>query len=79
MEYAIIFLPLVGSLISGLFGKKIGDRNCEIITSSLVSMSGILSLIIFYEVLINDYSVNKTIFNWISSGNFNVNWSINID
>ena len=79
MEYAIIFLPLVGSLISGLFGKKVGDRNCEIITSSLVSMSGILSLIIFYEVLINDYSVNKTIFNWISSGNFNVNWSVNID
>ena len=45
----------------------------------LVALSGILSLYIFYEVLINDYSTNRLIFKWISSGDFLVNWSINID
>ncbi len=79
MEYAIVFLPLIGSLISGFFGKKIGDRNSEYITCLLVTISSFLSLFIFYQVLTQDYFSNKIIFNWINSGNFIVNWSINID
>jgi len=79
MEYAIIFLPLIGSFISGFFGKKLGNNYSQVLTSLLVSISAIFSLIIFYETLFNDYSNNRLIFNWISSGNFYVNWSINID
>tara|TARA_B100000029_G_scaffold515318_1_gene621718 strand:+ start:796 stop:2703 length:1908 start_codon:yes stop_codon:yes gene_type:complete len=79
MEYAIVLLPLLGSIISGFFGKKLSFRFCEIITTSFVSISAILSLLIFYEVIVNNYSSNKLLFNWINSGNFNVNWSINID
>jgi len=79
MEYAIVFLPLLGSFISGFFGKKLGDKYCQILTSLLVSISGILSLFIFYKVLAQDYSTSKLIFNWINSGNLQVNWSIVID
>jgi len=79
MEYAIVLLPLLGSIISGFFGKKLGAKLCQILTCSFVSISAILSFLIFYEVFIQDYSSNKLIFNWISSGDFNVNWSINID
>ena len=79
MEYAILFLPLIGSLISGFFGKRLGDRNCQILASFLILISAILSLLIFYKVLVDNYSSNKLIFNWISSGDFIVNWSINID
>jgi len=79
MEYAIVLLPLLGSIISGFFGKNLKANLCQIITSLFVSISTILSLFIFYEVFVNDYSSNKLIFTWISSGNFNVNWSINVD
>ena len=79
MEYAIVLLPLVGSIISGFFGKRLGAKSCQILTSLFVSLSGILSLFIFYEVFVHDYSSNKLIFNWISSGDFHVNWSILID
>ena len=79
MEYAIIFLPLLGSIISGFFGKKLGVKTSQILTSSLVSISAIFSFLIFYKVLIQDYSSNKIIFDWISSGDFYVNWSIKID
>ena len=79
MEYAIIFLPLISSFISGFFGKKLGDKYCQIFACLLVLISGILSLFIFYEVLTQDYSSNKLIFNWISSGDFHVNWSIVVD
>ena len=79
MEYIVIFLPLIGAFISGFYGKQLGDKYTQILASLLVSISGIISLFIFYEVFKNDYSSNKLIFNWISSGNFSVNWSINID
>ena len=79
MEYVIVLLPLLGSIISGFFGKQFGAKSCQVLTSSFVSISAILSFFIFYEVLIENYSSNKLIFNWISSGDFNVNWSINID
>ena len=79
MEYAIIFLPLLGSFIAGFFGKTLGSKYSQILTSSFVSVSGVLSLFIFYDVLFNNYTSNKLIFNWISSGNFQVNWSISIN
>ena len=44
MELSIIFLPLIASIISGFFGKYIGDRNSEILTSALVSISALLSI-----------------------------------
>ena len=77
MEYIIIFLPLIGSIVSGFFGKNL--KSNEYIISLLVLISAILSIFIFYGVVFNDYSSNKLIFNWMSSGSFVVNWSINID
>ena len=43
MEYLILFLPLLASIISGFFGKKLGDKLSEIIPSIFVSISAILS------------------------------------
>ena len=79
MEISIIALPLIASIISGLFGKLIGDRNSEIITSLLVSISAILSAIVLYEVIFNNYQDNIIIATWINSGTLDVNWSMKID
>ena len=78
-EYLIIFLPLIGSIISGFFGKFLGSRNSEIITSLFVSISAIFSFFIFYKVLNENYINNLNTFTWINSGSLNVNWSIKID
>ncbi len=79
MEYLILFLPLFGAVISGFYGNKIGQFRSEILNSSLVTSSAILSLIIFYKVIYLDYSSNINIATWINSGSLNVNWSIKID
>jgi len=79
MEILIIALPLIASIISGFFGKFLGDRNSEIITSLLVSIAALLSLFIFYQVIFNQYSDNIVIAKWISSGSLDVNWSMKID
>tara|TARA_B100000989_G_scaffold293836_1_gene271827 strand:+ start:9175 stop:11085 length:1911 start_codon:yes stop_codon:yes gene_type:complete len=78
VAYFIIFLPLIGSLITGFFGNKIGSRSSEIIACSFVTISAILSIIIFINV-INGYEQNLLISSWISSGTLEVNWSIKID
>ncbi|MBD1172139.1 NADH-quinone oxidoreductase subunit L [Pelagibacterales bacterium SAG-MED05] len=78
MEYAIVFLPLIGSIL-GYVGRSINKFFSEIFTSLLVSISGILSIIVFWNgIQFNNY-YNYKVFEWISSGNFVANWSINID
>ena len=79
MEIFIIALPLLASIISGFFGKFIGDRNSEIVTSLMISISAILSVLVLYEVIVNQYQENITIATWINSGTLNVNWSMKID
>ncbi len=79
MEISIIALPLIASIISGFFGKLIGDRSSEIITSLLVSISAIFSVLVLYEVVVNQYQENIIIATWISSGSLEVNWSMKID
>ncbi len=79
MEYSILFLPLIASIISGFFGKFIGDKGSEIITSLFVSISAILSFVVFYRVINDGYSNNLIIATWINSGSLIANWSINVD
>ncbi len=79
MELSIIILPLIASIISGFLGKYIGDRNSEIITSLFVSVAAILSIFVFYNVIVHQYEENLIISTWINSGSLNVNWSMKID
>ena len=79
MEILILFLPLIASIISGFFGKYIGDRSSEIVTSALVSISALLSINVLYEVIVNQYVSNIVIATWINSGSLDVNWSMLID
>ena len=79
MEISIIALPLIASIISGFFGKFIGDRNSEIITSLLISISAIFSVVVLYNVILNQYEENIIIATWINSGSLDVNWSMKID
>jgi NADH-quinone oxidoreductase subunit L len=79
MEISIIALPLIASIISGFFGKFIGDRNSVVITSLLVTVSAILSAMVLHKVIFNQYQDNIIIATWISSGSLDVNWSMNID
>ena len=78
MEYLVVFLPLIGSIIS-YFGKSIGNLFSQIFSCSMVVTSAVISFFIFYDGLINNNYGNFLIFEWINSGNLNVNWSIKID
>jgi NADH-ubiquinone oxidoreductase chain 5 len=79
MYLAIIILPLLGSIISGFLGRKIGVKGSQLITCSCVSIATILAIIIFYEVGMNNIPVNLMLFKWVDSESLNVFWSFNFD
>ena len=78
MEYAIIFLPLIGSIF-GYLGRSITKFFSEVFTSLLISVSAILSIIVFWNGIQKSNYSNHQVIEWISSGNFVANWSINVD
>ncbi len=78
MEYAILFLPLIGSVI-GYLGRSSTKYFSEITTSFFVILSAILSILVFWNGIQYDVYGNYIIFKWITSGGFSANWSINID
>ncbi|MGU9980700.1 NADH-quinone oxidoreductase subunit L [Phreatobacter sp. HK31-P] len=79
MYQAIVFLPLVGFLIAGLFGRALGARASEIVTTSLLGISALLSWVAFYQVGYAGQGTTVELFRWISAGSLNVSWSLRID
>ena len=79
MYSAIVFLPLLGCIIAGLFGRVIGDRPTEIVTTALVGISAVLSWIAFLNVGFGHEEARVTVLPWITSGTLNVDWAFRID
>ncbi len=50
MYHAIVFLPLIGFLIAGLFGRAIGAKASEYVTSGLLVVAAVLSWVAFFTV-----------------------------
>ena len=69
MEYAAIFLPLIGSFL-GYYSKYIGEIFPLLITTLFVFISSIFSILIFYNGIFSGNYGNYLVFNWINSGNF---------
>jgi len=79
MYLAIIVLPLLGSIASGFFGRKIGVTGAQLITCACVVITTMLSALAFIEVGLNNASVSLQLFRWVDSESLNVLWSFNFD
>lgn len=80
MIYAtIVLLPLAGALIAGLFGRIIGDRPSEIITTSFLFLAAVLSWIVFVQVAFGHETHTVQLLRWITSGELDVSWKLKID
>ena len=79
MYEAIVFLPLIGAFIAGIFGQIIGARASTYVTSGFMVLVAILSAIAFANVAIYEGPKTITILEWIHSGNFEADWKLRID
>jgi NADH-quinone oxidoreductase subunit L len=80
MIIAVVFLPLLGFLIAGLFGRAIGARPSEIVTTSLLILAAIFSWIIFLQVGFGHTPASVPVLgNWMTSGGLKIDWALRVD
>lgn len=79
MYLIIVILPLLASIISGFFGRKVGVSGSHVITCTSVITTTILATLAFFEVGMNNIPVSVKLFRWIDSESLNVLWSFNFD
>jgi NADH-quinone oxidoreductase subunit L len=76
---APVFLPLIGAAIVGLFGRVLGDRPAQIVSCVAMGAAAITAIIVFNNVVMQGEVQQIYLFNWISSGDFQVDWALRID
>ncbi len=79
MVTSIVFLPLLGFLFCFLLGKQFKYMVYQISTTSILFLCTLFSWIIFIQFINNKETEIIFILNWITSGNFIVDWSIRLD
>ncbi len=90
----IVFLPLIGALISGVFGTKLlrgtqepsgheghhhGPAWPQFLPTALLLISAALSWIAFFDVAVNENSYKVEVLTWIRSGGLAADWVLRID
>nr|WRW53967.1 NADH dehydrogenase subunit 5 [Actinidia chinensis]WRW54177.1 NADH dehydrogenase subunit 5 [Actinidia eriantha] len=79
MYLLIVFLPLLGSVVAGFFGRFLGSEGTAIMTTTCVSFSSIFSFLAFYEVAPGASACYLRIAPWISSEMFDASWGFLFD
>jgi NADH-ubiquinone oxidoreductase chain 5 len=79
MYLAILALPLIGSIISGLLGRKIGTTGSHIVTITCLSIASLLAAILFYEVGLCHSPVIIKLVSWIESDYMTLSWEFLFD
>jgi len=78
--HILVFAPLLGAIIAGFGGRKLGDKPSMFVTTALLFLSGILSWVAFFSVTSgNGPSEPITLMRWMDVGNFQANWALKID
>nr|ATU31957.1 NADH dehydrogenase subunit 5 [Tolypocladium inflatum] len=79
MYLSIIILPLLGSIVSGFFGRKVGVTGSRILGCLSVMTTTILAIISFFEVGFNNNPISINLFKWLDSESFNIAWNFQFD
>ena len=79
MYLAIITLPLLGSIVSGFFGRKVGVNGAQLITCTCIVITTLLAILSFFEVGLNSIPVSINLFRWIDSESLSIFWSFHFD
>ncbi len=79
MPVAAVFLPLVGSIIAGFFGRWIGDRGAQLVTCLALLIAAAFGVTLFVEVAIHGQSRVVDLFNWMDTGDLQIEWALRFD
>ena len=74
-----IFLPLIGAVLAGFFGRWLKDRGSQIVTCGCMLLSAVIACVILAEVALGGQPRTIELFSWITSGTFEANWTLRFD
>jgi len=76
----ILYGPLIGAIIAGLFGRRIGDKASMAVTTGFLMLSAVLSWVVFSRWTwggLEPFTITYAPF--IHVGNFVSNWAFRLD
>lgn len=79
MYLLLVFLPLIGSIIAGFFGRFLGGRGSAVISTSCVFFSTLCSWVAFYECALCASGNSLEYSSWFSSEMFDASWGFYFD
>jgi NADH-quinone oxidoreductase subunit L len=78
--YALaIFLPLIGAVLAGLFGRWLKDTGAQVVSCGAMLLSAVISCFILADVALGGNPQTIDLFTWIGSGTFEVSWALKLD
>ena len=79
MCVTIVLLPLLGFLLTNLFGEKLGSKGSIFVTISSMFSSFFISIFLIFEIGILKSPVYLIVCSWIKLETLNVNWGFLFD
>ena len=79
MYLILIFLPLISSIVVGMFGRYLGTKGSSIISVFCLFFTCLISFFCFYEVGLSNGFVYIKLIKWINSDLLNVDWGFLFD
>lgn len=79
MYLSSVFFPLLASICSGLFGRKIGVTGSKLIACIFILITSIIVSVIFFEVGFNNIVVKISLCKWIDLEFIDIVWGFNFD
>ncbi|RIY03690.1 NADH-quinone oxidoreductase subunit L [Aureimonas flava] len=77
MYTLIVLLPLVGFIVAGVFGNRIGAKASEYVTSGLLIAAAVLSWIGF--LTFGGETLHIPVLQWMQAGNLDISWQLRVD
>ncbi len=74
-----LFLPLLSSIVSGLFSLKENNQTVTYISVLLLAISAIISCVLYYYIVLDHNIIHIELLRWIDVEGFKANWGIKID
>nr|YP_009113374.1 NADH dehydrogenase subunit 5 [Dendrophyllia cribrosa]AEZ51018.1 NADH dehydrogenase subunit 5 [Dendrophyllia cribrosa] len=79
MYTCILFLLVVGALVAGVGGRKLGEKGAGILTSSCLIISLSWSVLVFYEVILSFSTTHIKLWRWLDSDLLTVYFGLQFD
>ncbi len=74
-----VFLPLLGAIIAGLFGRAIGDRASQIVTCGCLGLAAVCGVVVFNDIAVWHHTATVPVFTWIDAGQLKLAWALKLD